>query len=84
MTPTFTIDNIPRGLRALARTLMRRDNIDAHSAWHDVIAPAIDDLEERLNTDNDTDNDAIDEADFMSEHFGLEPDYFIALLNHVA
>lgn len=79
----FTIDNIPRGLRALARTLMRRDNIDAHDVWHDVIAPAIDDLEARLNTDDDT-FDAFDEADFMSEHFGLEPDFFIALLNHVA
>jgi hypothetical protein len=84
MTPTFTITNIPHGLRGLARTLMRRDNIDAHSAWHDVIAPAIDDLEARLNTDDDDIGDFIDEADFMSEHFGLEPDYFIALLNHVA
>lgn len=86
----FTIDNIPHGLRALARTLIARDNIDAHSAWHDVIAPAIDDLKARLSDEYSDDPasddfaDFIDEADFMSEHFGLEPDYFIALLNHVA
>jgi len=83
MTPTFTINNIPPGLRGLARILMKRDNINAHSAWHDVIAPAIDDLSERLDA-ADGDTDPIDEADFMSEHFGLEPDYFLALLIHVA
>lgn len=84
MTPTFTIDNIPHGLRDLARTLMRRDGIDAFAAWHDVITPAIDDLSERLDAADGDIGDFIDEADFMSDHFGLEPDYFIALLNHVA
>ena len=82
MSSTFTITNIPAGLRGLARVLMRRDDIDAFDAWHDHIAPAIDDLEERLAAGDD--GSTFDEADFMSEHFSLEPDYFIALLNALA
>ncbi len=75
----FTINNIPAGLRALARALIARDGITAHDAWHDVISPALDDLNERLDND-----ESVDDADFMSEHFGLEPDYFIDILDHIA
>ena len=73
----FTLDNIPRGLRGLARVLMQRDGIDAFDA-HEQIETALDELSALL-----IDNIAVDDADFMSEHFGLEPDYFIALLNEL-
>ncbi len=85
MTPTFTIQNIPTGLRALARVLMQRDGIDAFDAWHDVISPALDDLNARLDAAVDDNADGfIDEADFMQEHFGLKPDYFMDILDHIA
>ncbi len=71
---------VPRDLWPLARILTQRDNIDAHDAWHNVIRPALDALDALLD---DSDSGLVDESDFMSEHFSLEPDLFPLLLDHV-
>ena len=39
---------------------------------------------ERLNDAGDDAYALIDEADFMQEHFGLEPDHFTDLLMHLS
>ena len=60
-------------METLLQVLMRRDQMSEEEAM-DLIQDAKEDLQERLES-----NEFIDDADFMKEWFGLEPDYFLEM-----
>ena len=59
---------------SLVETLMKRDNMSLAEA-KELIEDAKMDLVAMIDND-----DYIDEAEFMYEWFGLEPDYFFEVL----
>lgn len=75
------ISEVPRELQTLVQTLCTRDSLNVSDCWHQYIVPALDQLDEDLEDGN---MPADYDSDFMSDHFGLEPDMFIALLSYVA
>ena len=61
-------------MKSLKEVLMRRDNMTAQDA-EELIQEAREDLHDRLAAD-----EFVDDADFMAEWFGLEPDYIMELI----
>lgn len=74
-----TLSDVPAALRPLVRIIARRDELAVADVWTDCVQPALTELDAALSS-----GDYIDESEFMSEHFGLEPDYFITLLTHLS
>lgn len=61
-------------METLKEVLIMRDNLTSEAA-EDLIQSAIEDLHDRLAA-----NEFVDDAEFMAEWFGLEPDYIMELL----
>ena len=77
----LTIDEVPAPCRDVVKILSRRDGDTVNYIWTEVMVPALDWLAEDL-ADGDLPEDY--DSEFMAEHFGLEPDWFLELVDYVA
>ncbi len=77
MKQITTLNDLDPDLQELAEILRKRDG----SSTEDLIEQFNNALTELDSIVNDPANlDGFDETDFMSEHFGIEPDYYDSLL----
>ena len=77
----INIKEVPQELRKLVEILCSKFGQTVNYVWEELVIPALDQLDEDLEAG---DIPADYDSDFMYDHFGIEPDLFINMLEFVS